>query len=369
MAKRFFTAHKGLHIWLTCALGSLALFWLTRGSRPVMNAVANYVTGPLKRGLGAVCDLVPFSVMEVLVALAVVGVLAWLVVCVVGTVRSRHRGRFLYRCFLTLLCAGLTVYAAFSLLWGVNYYTDSFQDRSGIYAQDVALEDLTAVTAYFAHQLAATAEAVPRDENGCFAVSREDIFAASTGIYGEVSRQFPFLAFPDKVPKQVHFSRIMSWMNFTGVFCPLTGESNLNVDSPAAMLPSTIAHELAHQRGVASEQECNFIAVLASTTCGDPAYVYSGWLLGYVHLSNALYAADKTAWQAVWDSLPPTVQTDIRTGNAYWAQFKSPATEVSQKVYDNFLKSYGESRGIQSYGTVVDLLVVYYKDLAQHFSL
>ena len=37
------------------------------------------------------------------------------------------------------------------------------------------------------------------------------------------------------------------------------------MDAPACLIPSTIAHELSHQRGIASEQECNFLAVLAST--------------------------------------------------------------------------------------------------------
>ena len=79
----------------------------------------------------------------------------------------------------------------------------------------------------------------------------------------------------------------MSAMNFTGVYFAFTGESNINVDAPACLIPSTIAHELSHQRGIASEQECNFLAVLASTTSGDPVYEYSGWLMGYIHLGNA----------------------------------------------------------------------------------
>ena len=29
-------------------------------------------------------------------------------------------------------------------------------------------------------------------------------------------------------------------------------------------------------------------------------------------------------------------------------------------MYDGLLKSYGEEKGIQSYGTVVDMLVAYY---------
>lgn len=37
-------------------------------------------------------------------------------------------------------------------MWGVNYWTDSFRDRSGSQAQPVAVEDLKSVTAYFARQ-------------------------------------------------------------------------------------------------------------------------------------------------------------------------------------------------------------------------
>ena len=135
----------------------------------------------------------------------------------------------------------------------------------------------------------------------------------------------------------------------------------MNVDSPACLLPSTVAHELAHQRGVASEQECNFLAILASTTCGDPVYAYSGWLLGYIHLNNALYRADRELWREAWNRLPETVRADLAANSAYWAPYQEQVTsQAAQQVYDSFLKSYGEEQGIQSYGTVVDLLVVWY---------
>ena len=87
----------------------------------------------------------------------------------------------------------------------------------------------------------------------------------------------------------------MSAAGFTGYLCPLFGESTLNVDCPAVFLPATIAHEFSHQRGVAAEQEANFVAIRASTTCGDAAYEYSGWLMGYLYLSNAWYSADPQA--------------------------------------------------------------------------
>ena len=127
-----------------------------------------------------------------------------------------------------------------------------------------------------------------------------------------------------------------------------------------AMIPSTIAHELSHQRGIASEQECNFIAIAASTTAQSPAYRYSGWLMGFTYLSNALYRADQEAWKQVRMLLPDTVVADLRDNSAYWAEFEGPVNDAAQKVYDSFLKSSGESRGTQSYGTVVDMLMAYY---------
>lgn len=364
--KVFFQAHKKLHIWLLTDGALLALFWLARGNRGWMNALADHVTTPLQRRIGAVCYRAPFSVAEALCVLLVLLAAGYLVWSAVAVARAKERkGQRAYGAVLGAACAGLTVYAATCLLWGVNYYIDGFQDRSGIYAQPVAPEDLQAVTEYFANRLAETADNVERDEDGLFAVSREEILAGSVHAYDILEEQFPFLAFDDLGVKPISFSRAMSALDFTGVYCPFTGEANVNVDSPACLLPSTAAHEMAHQRGIASEQECNFLAVLASTTCGSDTYAYAGWLMGYIHLGNALYRADQDAWRRVRDALPETVMADLRSNNAYWAQFQDhPAQQVSNKVYDGFLKGYGQELGIQTYGTVVDLLVVYYRDLA-----
>ena len=57
---------------------------------------------------------------------------------------------------------------------------------------------------------------------------------------------------------------------------------------PGGVFARTIAHEFSHQRGVAAEQEANFVAIRASTTCGDAAYEYSGWLMGYLYLFQRL---------------------------------------------------------------------------------
>ena len=361
---KFWKNHKKLHIWLGADLAVLGLYLALRHDRGLMNGFADRITTPLKGALGRLCALTSLSVMELLYVLAGAAALVYVVGSVIAVVKARgRRGQRAYGALLLAADVCLTVYALFCLMWGVNYWTDSFQDRSGITAQPVAAEDLEAVTVYFAQQLADTADSVPRDENGVYAVPKEQILAESTAVYGGVTELFPFLDFRDTGVKAVRCSRFMSIMGFTGVYFACIGESNVNVDSPACLLPSTVAHELAHQRGIAWEQECNFLGVLASVTSGMPDYVYSGWLLGFIHLGNALYETDPEAYWAIRNTLPETVSADLRDNNAYWDQFRDNVVEkVSDTVYDAALKSYGDANGMKSYSMVVELLVAYYKD-------
>ena len=361
--KRFFRRHRKLHILLLANLVLLAAFFLLQNQRRFMTAVSEMMA-VVRHGLASLCYLTTFSVAELLVILLMVAAVIYLVCSVVAV--AKGKGQRLHRIYGSVLgaaCAGLSIYTAFCWLWGFTFYIDGFQEKSGVYAQDVAVEDLRVVTELFAAGLRETADAVPRDENGVFAASRQEILASSVHTYDQAEKLFPILAFDDQPPKAVYFSRILSRLDFTGIFCPYTGEANVNVDSPAAFLPVTAAHELAHQRGFSSEQECNFISILASTTAEDPITNYSGWLLGYVHLGNALYRADKAAWESIYDALPLGVKLDLVYNNTYWEQFEDTVVQqVSNTMYDGLLKSYGEEKGIQSYGTVVDMLVAYYKE-------
>ena len=304
----------------------------------------------------------PISLMEVLCVLLVLFCIGYVLFSALAVFRAKgHRWDRLYSAVLTAAAIGLGLWAAFCLLWGINCWSDGFQTRSGIYAREVSQEELAYTTLYFASRLAETSAAVPRTEEGSFAVPREEIIAESIHAYDVLETQFPFLAYDDVPVKGMYFSRVMSYLDFTGMFCPFTAESNVNMDSPAARLPCTAAHELAHQRGFFSEQECNLLGILASTTCGIPAYEYSGWLSAFVYAGNALYSVDPELYWTIRGLLPAEVEQDLADSTAYWAQFeKKLPQKVSNTVYDGVLKAWGDERGIRSYGTVVDLLVVWF---------
>ena len=354
-------------VWIVLTAISMLLFRLKQGDRGFMNTAAERFAAPAGKALASLSYCVPWSMMELVIALAVMFGVALLVrVGIKWRKEPDRRREICFRGALLVLTVVLTVMAAADWLWGVYYYADGLQERSGIYAEDISLEDLTVVTRYAAAHLNAAAVEVPRDENGYFAVSREEIMAQAAEVYENIAEEIPCLADEDRPPKPVLFSKLMSHLRLTGVYFSYTGEANVNVDSPACLLPSTIAHELAHQRGIASEKECNFAAVLASTTAESSVYRYSGWLFAYIHLGNALYAADKDAWQEIRDSLAEEVRLDLAANNAYWKPYRENGISGGyQNLYDGYLKNYGQSDGVKSYGMVVDLLTVYYRDAAR----
>lgn len=349
-------------IALSVPLCLLILFRLFRTNQPVINRFLTCITGPLKRFLSWLLNPLPFSMAEVCWAAAILGGIAFAVRTVWLLIRREDRLRRLGRRALALLTALLFIDAGYTALWGANYYGSTFSQNSGLTARGASAEELYQLTLSFAAAASELSGAVARDENGVFCESVSDLFDRSAEVYDGILEEFPCLAGPERRPKPMVFSRLMSYLGFTGFFFPFTGEANLNIDAPRAFLPSTIVHELAHQRGVAAEQEANFVAIMTGLRSGDPAYRYSSALMGYVHLSNALYTASYELWSQTGGYLNEQVRADLADNRAYWQQFETPVEEAAGKVYDNFLQTYGQELGMRSYGACVDLLVAYYFD-------
>lgn len=348
------------HILLLISGLVVALHFATRNDRRLTSALSNRIIRPVHAFLAEMNSGVDFSVGEFLLAAALMFAIVFLTVQTVLLFVRKSRGRRVYLTFITFVSLVLAVYAGFCLLWGTYYYGDDFNSDNGFSEEKISAEQLETVTRYFAGICNEYSSSVPRDENGICSLDREAVLERSDEVYGNVVEAYPGLAGPDVRVKGIIHSEIMSFLDFTGFFFPFTGEANVNLDSPSVDLPATVAHELAHQRGVSREQEANFCAVLSSMYYGDPEYVYSAAVLAYTHLSNALYKTDREAWESVFKTLEEPVIADLRDINAYWKQFDTPVAEASNAVYEGFLQSYGQELGLKSYGACVDLLVNYY---------
>ena len=356
---------------ITLAAGCIvALFFALRGNGGLMRTLSAEYVHPFHRRLALLTAKLPFSLAEFLYALAIAGTLLWLLCELFRLLFRQGRLRRLYRLLVRLTALGLSVYAGFCLLWGVYYYGDDFLARSGLENRAISAGELELVTLYFADRLNTYGAQMPRDESGLCLTDRGEVLALSPALFREVEREYPCLAGPEIPAKGMFFSRIMSIIDFTGFFCPFTAEANVNTDFPVGLFAATVAHELSHQRGVAKEQEANFVAVLASLENGDPAYCYSACMLAYVHLGNALAGVNPSAHRLILNGLSDGVRRDLDENNRYWARFETPVQSATNAVYEGFLQSYDQTLGMRSYGACVDLLVNYYYGAAKaHFGV
>ena len=358
--RAFFRRHMALHLWLIIAGAVLLLFLLLRDVRPLMNLWVDHVTGPFKEGLRILTHLSPHSVAEGMI-LAAIAMVLWLFAREIRKMRKNSQWiHGVYRIVAGLLAILLSIAGSMSLLYGANFYADGFQERSGIHAQGATVEDLYRVTALFAQGLNDTAHLVERDEAGVFAVPIRQIFQESVYAFSNLEEEFPFLTHRDREPKPLISSIFMRYTNYTGFYFPYTGEANINVLAPRSQIPATVLHEFVHQRGIASENEANFLAILAGIKSENPIFAYSAYLMGYSYLANSLNRVAPERFREIHDTLDDLVRADFADIRRYQDRQSPAAVRVTNVIYDRMLRSYGEESGIRSYGEVVDLLIVYF---------
>ena len=121
--------------------------------------------------------------------------------------------------------------------------------------------------------------------------------------------------------------------------------------------------EYLHRRGIAREDEANFIAFLVCISSDDAYIRYSGYLNLYEYVASSLYRADPDLYFEARDQLPMTVRYEMSAYSKFFDKYRdSVAGEISGTVNDLYLKGNG-TEGTRSYGLVVDLAVAYDKKI------
>ena len=259
----------------------------------------------------------------------------------------------------------LWLWAGSCWLWNAAYYAPSFQQRSGLTAAPYSVEELAQVTAVYARRAAELSDQVPRTEDGGFLRDTGSWFRTAETLYEGIAAEFPCLAADTGRAKPIVCSRLQSILGFTGVYFPFTGEANVNVDAPACLIPATIAHELSHQRMVASENEANFVGIAACLTSGDPVFAYSGALDGLdLSEQRPVLRGPRHLVCDRGDVFHPGAVPGLGGRPGLLGRPGVPLEDRAGQTYDAFLKQNGQELGLLSYGACVDLLVAWEKSRA-----
>ena len=307
----------------------------------------------LQRPLAAITAIVPFPVWE-----AAIPVLAVLfVVTLVRAVRKKRFGRWCAAIVMIACLAG----SAFVNLWGLNHFGPKLDEKLGLTVEKHTVEQLTEATAYYLKMANEAVGNTPRNADGTLALPEfSELSTHADDGYRILKEEYPMFSGALNRVKRVITWPIMSRFGVTGIFICLTGESSVNPDAYAASLPFTMCHELAHRMAVSRENEANFCAYLSARANPDPVFQYSAYYSAFVYCHNALYKVSPATARAMWDYADAQVYADCVAANAHYSKYEGKVQDAAQKVNDTYLKTFGQTSGVQSYFEVADLLITLY---------
>lgn len=333
---------------------------LARNLKPFAQWYAVHVYPVFVQIFGRISAIVPWSLVEILLYLLIVVSFAGMVRSLFWTVKQRKKISDMLLGWMSYICLTVgTLFFIYTMTCGINYHRTSFAESVKLETSSYSLEELTAAAQYLTDELNKISEEVDRNEQGLFRL-KQDGKADAVKAMDKLGETYEVLKGYYPKPKAVMLSEILSYQQLTGIYSPFTIEANYNADMPDYNIPFTMCHELSHLRGFMSEDEANFIAYLACIESGQKEMKYSGAMLGWLYVTNALYEESPELYQAMREQLKEEILLDYQENSAFWDSYEGSAAEVADKVNDTYLKANKQTDGVKSYGKVVDLMLAYY---------
>jgi hypothetical protein len=226
------------------------------------------------------------------------------------------------------------------------------------YQDDVAYTAYTNVVNHYRDRFNSLAETLTFAENGSLVIpySTEELSEKIIQAYDRADLSDYFTSYSTRI-KPLTTSFLYREFHITGVHFAPTTEATINVLIPDALKPFTMAHELAHAKGVMREQDANLVALYVCLLSDDPYVQYSGLFHSFYALLNLLnYIGEPTAYQQMYQTLALNIRKDYAYQNAFWSEYDVLDT-FARWVNDTYLKIFGND-GVSSYVDVPDVITI-----------
>lgn len=306
--------------------------------------------------LSQLTGLVPVSIGEVLFVTFVL----FMGLRTVSLLYSALAGGFRRKLYRTVVFLS-AIYVLFMGFWGLNYNRISVREMAGLTKTLYTKEELYGMNKALIQRVNDLREGVEEGTDGVMVVegARDSVLKRAKAAY-DLTEDLKVLKGTYGVPKPIGLSGYMLYTGITGVYIPFTGEANINVAVPDLLLPATVLHEMAHQRGIAYEDEANYLAYRVAANHPDADFRYSGALLGLINAMSALRSMDPDLFEELAADYSDGVTRDLVAYNAFWKDYEGKVEETTTRINDGYLKGNGQVEGVRSYGMMVDLLLEQY---------
>ena len=340
----------------------LTVLLAVRKDEKVAEWATTHISKYIVFAAGHVSSLVPFSVYEWTLILVIACGVALVVLGIIGLCKKK------YFAVVKGLCIVLIVAVAFGNLYtlsaGFSYYRAPLDvpKSETVYKGEI----LTEIADYFADDLISLNEKLERDKDGNV-ISPYSVKELSAKLQEEYKRldNGYFYSYTPKAKKLVN-GWFMTSSGFSGVsFLPF-GEPNINGMTPASDLPSTMAHEMAHTKGVMRENEANLTAYYLLLSSEDPYLRYCGYF-SVINTLRAMIAIGNNYDFALADEftkkLPEEFVKEQSNAMNFWYDYRGPfafLTDFLDKAgrwfNDLYLKINGAQNGEGSYDNPWDVI-------------
>ncbi len=308
--------------------------------------------------MAKITGIFPFSLFEVIIYLAV----PLVIFLTVAAFKLFRTGRARIRYAFTLLGVVLLIYTGYAAALSMSYNVTPLDKRLEVEYTEITEDNLYETASLLLAEANSLAEKLKFDECGSAVMpySLDELSAKISEAYKSLSEKHPFIkGFSSRV-KPIATEGAMSSLQLLGIYTYYTGEANINIHYPDFNLPFTTAHEFAHQRGIARENEANFVAFLVCLESDDDFIRYSGYLRLYEYVASSLYQTSKDRYGELLDTMSAAVRGELIADREVYDKYAdSFVAELSKKLNDMFLKMNG-TEGVVSYGLVTRLAVAYY---------
>ena len=241
----------------------------------------------------------------------------------------------------------LILYVAFKVLWGLNYSRLPIAEQLHISNEKYTTTELVSLGQYFINRLNTLQKT--KKENYSISQLRQKAKVA----YDKMQLQNPFFTYQTPAVKPVLNSWVVTKIGIEGYYSPLSGEANVNMRLPATSLPFVTCHEIAHQLGVAREDEANLIGYLVASNSDDPFFQYSASYEVFKNIFFEIKMKSPEDYEKLYKTINPGTIQDLKADRTFWQKYNSNMFAYMDVAFDRFLKLNNQSKGTDSYQDIV----------------
>ena len=244
----------------------------------------------------------------------------------------------------------------------MNYYRIPIHQKLNI-DKEYTLAELEAFTGKMITKTNAIQLSITMNDSVAVVVPYSDaeLFEMAQNGYKNLPEELSDFQYNYKSTKASLFSYPLSYMGFGGYLNPFTNEAQVNILKPKYNSPLTICHEMAHQTGIGSESECNFIGFIAASKSEDLYFQYAAYSFITRYCLHNLEMMQEGNSEKFLSTINKGVLKNFDENEQFWKKYHTPIDTAFEIFYDSFLKVNQQQDGLESYSKFVGLMIGYEK--------